>query len=244
MSCAAPTFARPPTIAIRSSPGPKVVTAAPAFHGDRDEEKWPGADIDRGSARLRRNGDCRRERVPEDAEGEHAEQERLQIPHATLPSPPTTVSASAWAANGQPPSATAGLPGEPASDDNHQPEHGNDQWPSKGDERTPRWRDLRVEDVRPSAVEHERARDATQESGMRGLMEPETEPCPETDEKRHHEPLADDQRKVDGQDRRQDRDDDHAWDECGEATRDGTRNAARIEGLASCDRRREGADRR
>src|SRR6476659_9562061 len=75
---------------------------------DRDDDKRPDRNVDRSAPRLSCHGEYGRGRVPDDREGQRSEQEGLQSPHAILPSPPTTVSANACAANGHPAIVAAG----------------------------------------------------------------------------------------------------------------------------------------
>ena len=66
-----------------------------AVPGHDDEHERPERDVERAPAGLRGDGERRCQGVGDDADGERSEQERLQSPHAILPSPPATVSASA-----------------------------------------------------------------------------------------------------------------------------------------------------
>ena len=75
-------------------------------HADGDDRTE--CQVEGPIARLGRHRERGRRRIGDDADRQRAEQERPQSPHATLPSPPTTVSASACAASGQPATTRTG----------------------------------------------------------------------------------------------------------------------------------------
>jgi len=66
-----------------------------SLHGDRNEHEGPDGGSEGVPGRLCRECQRGRERIREGTDGERPEEERLQSPHATLPSPAANVSASA-----------------------------------------------------------------------------------------------------------------------------------------------------
>ena len=98
----------PPASERARRPGPKVVTVAVPCSVTETTCTGPRAIVERAAAGLCRH--CRRghECVRNEPDGDRAEQECLQRPHATLPSPPSTVRARACPTRGQPASARVG----------------------------------------------------------------------------------------------------------------------------------------
>ena len=88
-------FSNPPAIAISASPAPNVVTAVFPSTTTETITTGPMETIERVPAGLSRDRESRGDRVCDDPRRDRSEEERLQSPHATLPSPPTTVSATA-----------------------------------------------------------------------------------------------------------------------------------------------------
>ena len=162
-----------------------------SLHDDGDDHDRADREIERVPAGLSGHREGRGDRVRDDPRRDRSEEERLQSPHATLPSPPTTVSATAWAASGQPATARTGAVRTVPATTKPTPSKDTVRGPPAATAAPTARADPRMEHVRSPASADKGTRDTTEEHGMRRLVEPEPDARPDTDQDGNGRPGAD-----------------------------------------------------